>query len=42
MMVDAGYSVFTDLWFARIHDAMVSPDVFERFDLGNFPTLPTP
>lgn len=33
---DQGLRVFTDLWSATVPDAMVSPVVFERFNLARF------
>lgn len=33
---DHGWKVFTDLWSETVPDAMVSPKVFQVFELGRF------
>lgn len=40
-MIDTGYRVKTDLWGAVVADAMVSPDVWEAFQLSRYPALGT-
>lgn len=35
----AGYSVCTDLWNDTVWDAMISPAVWEQFDLDRYPPL---
>lgn len=35
----AGYEIDTDLWSDTVWDAMISPAVWERFDLDRYPRL---